>query len=179
MNASDRMVVSRLTRDMLRVIKSDPVNARGMRVASEGNLQLLKGFDFNIGAKLGTTFFAPFVPNIDRAGGSLSVTVEPFVPLNMVNAPAGTTHFRLTSGGAEIDFDNGLVTNAYSDTGMLPYTSGETALLELDNVVTANSVLPLVLVFGAEFYQEVNGEMYPLKNGAFNALGIVGIEAAP
>jgi len=178
-NASDSRVTGRLTGNMLRAIQGDTANRRGMRVASEGNLSLLKGFDFNKGAKLGTTVFAPFVPGIDRVAGSLAVSVEPFVPLDMINAPVGTTHFRLTSGGAEIDFDNGLVTNAYSDSGMLPYTSGETAPITLDNGVMANSLLPLVLVFGVEFYQEVNGEMYPLKNGAFNALGIVKIEAAP
>jgi hypothetical protein len=39
--------------------------------------------------------------------------------------------------------------------------------------ITANSVLPVVQVLGIEFYQEVNGQMYPLKNGAYNALSVV------
>jgi hypothetical protein len=30
----------------------------------------------------------------------------------------------------------------------------------------------LFLVLGVEFYQDVNGVKYPLKNGAFNALNI-------
>jgi len=29
---------------------------------------------------------------------------------------------------------------------------------------------------GIEFYQEVNGQMYPLKNGVFNPLAIVKVE---
>ncbi|MEH6682534.1 MAG: hypothetical protein V7724_18480 [Sediminicola sp.] len=179
LNTADKRVVGRLTRDMLRVVKSDNVNERGKRVASAGNLLLLKNFDFNINAKLGTTFFAPFVPAVDRVAGSLAVSVEPFVPLNMIVAPSGTSHFRLTSGGAEMDFDNELFVNAYSDSGILPYNSLETALIELNNGVTADSPLPLLLVFGIEFFQEVNGEMYSLKNGAFNALSLVEVVPSP
>lgn len=40
----------------------------------------------------------------------------------------------------------------------------------------AGSALPLFLVFGVEFYQEVNGNFYPLKNGAFDALALVVID---
>jgi len=29
---------------------------------------------------------------------------------------------------------------------------------------------------GIEFYQEVNGQMYPLKNGSYNALSIVKVD---
>jgi hypothetical protein len=35
---------------------------------------------------------------------------------------------------------------------------------------------PIFLLFGVEFLQEVNGTMYPLKNGAFNSLALVEIE---
>jgi hypothetical protein len=41
------------------------------------------------------------------------------------------------------------------------------------NQVTAASVKPLFLALGIEFYQEVNAQMYPLKNGAFNPLALV------
>jgi hypothetical protein len=37
-------------------------------------------------------------------------------------------------------------------------------------------VLPVLQVVGVEFYQEVNGQMYPLKNGAFNALSIAQVD---
>jgi len=42
--------------------------------------------------------------------------------------------------------------------------------------VTANSVKPVAQVLGIEFYQEVNGEMYSLKNGSYNALSVVKID---
>jgi hypothetical protein len=42
--------------------------------------------------------------------------------------------------------------------------------------VTANSTHPLFLLLCIQFFQEVNGVQYPLKNGAFNALNIVKVE---
>ncbi|WP_372745553.1 hypothetical protein [Lutibacter sp.] len=41
---------------------------------------------------------------------------------------------------------------------------------------SANSVLPVIQILGIEFYQEVNGAMYPLKNGSYNALAIVKVD---
>jgi hypothetical protein len=41
------------------------------------------------------------------------------------------------------------------------------------NTVTPNSTKPLFLALGIEFFQEVNGQMYPLKNGAYNPLALV------
>jgi hypothetical protein len=41
------------------------------------------------------------------------------------------------------------------------------------NAVTPASTKPLFLALGVEFYQEVNGQMYPLKNGAYNPLALV------
>lgn len=41
------------------------------------------------------------------------------------------------------------------------------------HTLTANSTHPLFFVLGIQFFQDVNGVKYPLKNGAFNALSIV------
>lgn len=178
-SAGDKRLASRLTKEMLRIVRTDTVNLRGQRIASAGDLLLIKQFDFNINAKWGTTFFAPYVPIVDRAAGSLSVSIAPFTPLDMVVAPSGTTHFKLLSGGAEIDFDNGLHVSAMSNSAVLPYSNAETELIELNSSVTAASVLPLLLVFGIAFFQEVNGQMYTLKNGVHNALNLVEIIPAP
>jgi len=59
------------------------------------------------------------------------------------------------------------------ESAVLPLDSTQTAALTLVNEVTANSTHPLFLVLGIEFYQNVNGVDYPLKNGTFNALSLV------
>jgi hypothetical protein len=38
--------------------------------------------------------------------------------------------------------------------------------------------LPLFLLLGMEFFQEVNGRFYALRNGAYNALSIVNVNVA-
>ena len=59
------------------------------------------------------------------------------------------------------------------ESAVLPLDSAQMAALTLVNEVTANSTHPLFLVLGIEFYQNVNGVDYPLKNGTFNALSLV------
>ena len=52
-----------------------------------------------------------------------------------------------------------------------------TVAIAQTNQVTAASTKPLFLALGIEFYQEVNGQMYPLKNGAFNPLSIAKVDS--
>jgi hypothetical protein len=117
--------------------------------------------------------YAPFTTNIDRAAGELTVDLPPFVPANMIAAPSGTTHFKIISAGAEVDFEEETFVVSNSETAILPWNAAPTVAINQLNAVTAASTKPLFLAVGLEFYQEVNGQMYPLKNGAFNPLAIV------
>jgi hypothetical protein len=91
----------------------------------------------------------------------------------MVAVPSGTTHFKIISAGVEIDFENEVYVAKFNSTVTLPWDANATAVIDLVNNVTANSIHPLFLVLGIEFYQQVNNTMYPLKNGAFNSLALV------
>lgn len=172
-NASDSRMVSRLTQKMVEVIQEDTTNARGLRNVIDGEAELLEGFEFNISGKLGTTLYAPFTATIDRVAGSLTANIPVFVPINMLAAPGGSTHFKIVSAGAEVDFENETFVMDSQATAVLPWDATATAVINLANTVTANSTKPLFLALGIEFYQEVNGQMYPLKNGAYNALALV------
>ncbi|WP_304234065.1 hypothetical protein [Jiulongibacter sediminis] len=174
-NASDRRMVSRLTSKMVKVIQADATNTRGERNVIDGEAELLTGFEFNANGKLGNTIYAPYTSAIDRVAGTLEVNVPSFKPAQMIAAPGGATHFKFVSGGAEVDFENETFTVDLQESAVLPWTNPPAATVTLTNSVTANSTHPLFLVFGIEFYQEVNGEMYPLKNGAHNALSIVAV----
>jgi len=90
----------------------------------------------------------------------------------MIAVPGGTTHFKIVSAGAEIDFENESFVVDSQSTAILPWDNVATAAINLANAVTANSTHPLFLALGIEFYQQVNGQMYPLKNGAFNSLAL-------
>ena len=173
LNAKDGRMTSRLTKEMMKVIKADATSDRGMRNVVDGEVGFLQSFDFNINAVLGTTLSVAYTASINRVTGLLDVSVPVFVPANEIVAPDGATHYKLVSAGAEIDFENETSVQATSETAILPWDNNPTVVSALSNAVTANSTHPLFLVFGIQFFQQVNGKYYPLKNGAFNALKMV------
>lgn len=175
-NISDSRMVGRLTQEMVKVIQADVTSVRGKRNVIDGEAELLEGFEFNIRSKLGTTLFAPFTAVIDRVAGTLIVNIPSFIPFNMVAAPSGSTHFKITSAGAAVDFENETFEVDTNETAQLPWDMAATAVINLANAVTANSTNPLFLALGIEFYQDVNGVKYPLKNGAYNALALVKVD---
>jgi len=176
-NSADGRMVSRLTQAMVKVIQADLVSDRGLRNVIDGEAELLFGFEFNIRGKLGTSLYAPFVAAIDRVAGEISVDIASFIPSNMIAAPSGTTHFKIISGGAEIDFEAETFVVATSETAILPWDATPTAVINQVNAVTPASTKPLFLALGIEFYQQINGTMYPLKNGAFNPLSVAKVDS--
>ena len=174
-NSADSKMVSRLTQAMVKVIQADVTSLRGLRNVIDGEAELLSGFEFNIRGKLGTSFFAPFVGVIDRVTGSITVDIASFVPGNMIASPSGTTHYKIISAGAEIDFEAETFVEAHSETVILPWDAVPTAAVSHTNMVTPASTKPLFLALGLEFYQEINGQMYALKNGAYNPLALVAV----
>lgn len=175
LKASDFRMVSRLTQEMVKVIQMDSTNPRGQRNVIDGEAELLQGFDFNLNGKLGTTFFAPSEVTLDRVTGEAKVDIEAFTPQIAIAAPGGTTHFKILSAAMEVDFENEVFITKTSESALYPWDNVEVAASSLENDLTANSTHPLFFVLGVEFFQDVNGEKYPLKNGAYNALQIVKI----
>ncbi len=176
LNSADGRMVSRLTQKMVKVIQADTTSERGLRNVIDGEAELLSGFEFNIRGKLGTSLFAPFVGVIDRVNGEVRVDLASFIPTNMIAAPTGTTHYKIISAGAEIDFETETFIEEHSETAVLPWDAVPTAVVNHSNSVTPDSTKPLFLALGIEFFQQVNGQMYALKNGAYNPLAIVAVD---
>jgi hypothetical protein len=172
LNSADNRMVSRLTQAMTKVIQADATSIRGERNVIDGEAELLDGFEFNIRGKLGTSLYAPFVPTIDRVTGQIKVVIPSFIPANMIAAPSGTTHYKIISAGAEIDFGAETFVALTSASAILPWSIVPSVAITQTNTVTPASTKPLFLMLGIEFYQQVNGTMYPLKNGAYNPLAI-------
>ncbi len=175
-NSADNRMVGRLTSEMVKVIQADLTNPRGQRNVIDGEAELLEGFEFNIKGKLGNALYAPYTATINRTAGTLEVALASFVPYTMIAAPSGTTHFKIETAGAEVDFENETFVVDENGSAIIAWDTVATAAITLTNTVTANSTKPLFLVLGVEFYQEVNGQMYPLKNGVYNPLAIVKVD---
>lgn len=170
---ADYRMTSRLTQQMMRVIQLDSTSTRGQRNVIDGETELLEGFDFNQNAKLSSCFFAPYTATVDRASGEAGLSIEAFIPEKVIAAPTGATHFKIVGSATAVDFEAETFISSEQSTAILPWNSTETAAINLDNSLSAGLSQPLFYVFGINFYQEVNGAMYPLNNGAYNALQIV------
>lgn len=172
-NAKDGRVTGRLTAEMMKVIQADAVNSRGQRNVIDGEAEFLEGFSFNANASLTSSLYAPYTTDVNRVTGKLSVTLADFIPAAWVVAPAGTTHFKLLTMGAELDFENETFVTDQQETPVLAWDNTEVAGFTMENSVTANSTHPLFLLMSIQFFQLVNGVHYPLKDGSFNALSII------
>ncbi|MGK7392850.1 MAG: hypothetical protein ACNS60_21020 [Candidatus Cyclobacteriaceae bacterium M2_1C_046] len=175
-NASDRRVTGRLTRELVKVVKTDTTNIRGERTVKTGDLNLLQGFDFNINGKLRSTLYAQYAILLDRVAGNVSIELDDFVPNKTISYPAGATHMKLVAGVAEIDFDSENFKFAQDESALMPIDETLIQGMSLSPALTPDSPDHVFIVLGIEFKQEVNGEMYPLKNGAYNPLTIVKID---
>lgn len=171
--SADSKVTSRLTGKLMEVVKSDTTNGRGSRVVSAGDLNLLKGFEFNNRSNLSNTLFAPLLVSVDKPTGLVDVTAA-IVPLTDIAVPNGATHYKLISGAGLIDFDNG--TSEVDVQESAPQVIDNSLQnISLSQAMTAASPLPLFVMIGLEFYQEVNGNMYLLRNGSYNCLQVYDI----
>lgn len=175
MRAKDARVASRLTQAMTKIKNLDLTSDRGERKVSIGlqtpqGKEILKGFNFNNQAIIGSVLFAPY--SIDSATGE--ITLANLNPMNDIAYPSGATHVGLTSAFAKVDFETGENSIEISPAVNLP----------IDNTTATQTLVPPAVPSGTgndfmlllvEFFQEVNGSQYILKNGSFNVLSIVEI----
>lgn len=173
--AKDPRMSSRMMGIMSKVRQLDGISARGKRVVGEGILtatgkQLLKGFDFNNRAALQAIFHAPY--QLDTLTGIINI--PDFVPLDQLNIPEGATHVTFRSAFINLDFTTGIFDTQYSMVVniLLDMSSTPITLTPAAVPVGTGTQLYLLLI---EFFQEVNGVQYPLRNGAFNVLNLLDI----
>lgn len=172
-NAKDARLAARLTGEFSKVIKADLTNPRGLRNVIDGEAELLEGFNCNKNAPLSSTLYAPYSAGINRATGVCAVDLQSFIPANSIAAPSGATHFKILIMAAAINFETEQYDNQLQETAMLPLNAVATAPINLSCNLPAAGTTPMFLALGIQFYQQVNGVNYPLKDGGFNALQLV------
>lgn len=173
--AKDPRMSSRMMGILSKVRQLDSSSVRGARMVSEGistsnGKQLLRGFDFNNRAALQAVFHAPYT--LDTATGV--VTISNFVPLDQLQIPEGATHVSFRSAFINLDFTTGVFDTQYSSAvnSVLDMNATTITLTPATVPTGAGTQLYLLLI---EFFQEVNGIQYPLRNGAFNVLNLLEI----
>lgn len=173
LRSKDSGMTSRLTRLLMKVIQTDTMSERGQRTVQNGDISLLQNFEFNSNARLDNTIQMELITSIDRVTGVVEVSIPEFVPAEIVVFPAGATHGTIAAGACEIDFENQTFNYKVerSDSFSLDYSPQPAIQLSL--ALNPNTDKLIFVAVGIEFFQEVNGVNYPLKNGAFNALSLV------
>src|SRR5690606_6652107 len=133
------------------------------------DLTLLKGFEFNQNAPLGTTVYLQ--PNLEISRDDEQTVAEYFniVPTDHIVAPAGTTHFRMVNAALIIDFDSGYTFLDVVSSSENPYNGTLISSIQLITDLPADVTQPIFSLVGIEFLQQVNGSFYSLNNGAHNA----------
>ena len=180
---ADSQVTGRLTSIMKKINLEDQTEARGYRkieITTQRNY--LKGFEFDKNTSLSGIFNAPYAVThtYDRESGDFNI--GDFNPANLINAPAGATHFRLiTSLSVVSDFEYNATTNSYdpmdanlNEVNDIQYS----AFLDLYAPVIATTItatlpgglLPTVNTtvlqcIGIEFYQQVGANYYLFSSG--------------
>lgn len=173
LNAADGRVTARMTKLMTLIKNLDTTSDRGSRVVAVGiqdpqALASLKGFDFNNQALLGSILYKPFTVN--PATGEIVIT--DLIPQMDIQVPQGATHIQLSAGFVGVDFGTGEKELQLSPVVNLPIDTTQSTVTLTPAGVPAVATTKLFLL-KMEFFQEVNGSQYTLKNGAFNALKVV------
>lgn len=175
-NASDPRVVSRLTKLMTQIKNLDGTSARGERnvgvgIALPSAKALLKGFNFNNKAILGSILYNPYDVNVATG----EITLTDLVPINDISATPGATHVTLRGAWAKVDFATGETDVQETNAINLPIDAVSTNVVLTPAAAAAGTGTDLFLLM-IEFFQEVNGNQYTLKNGAYNALSVVEVQ---
>jgi hypothetical protein len=175
-SVADKRMTSRLTGAMVKVIREDALNSRGDRNVVDGDVSLLRGFEFNVYHSFRQAFDVQITSSIDRATGSLIIDIPAFKPNIAIKAPEGATHFKLKGGAAAIDFLNETYSVVEAEGDATPLDRTEKGPLQISPSLAPGSTHPLFLLLGIEFLQVIkSGEESPLKGGAFNAMAIVNV----
>lgn len=165
---------ARLTREMLKVLRTDTVSPRGERKVHLGNVELLRGFEFRKGVSFKNLCAQPFqVDLIDEVNWwKLKYTFEPVIPERDISVPSHATHFELIGCGGAIDFVNGTHEMTTSSSGNISIDHNG-ANIQYYFYAWKNVNYYMFLAFRIVFKQLINGKLYPLRNEAFNAISVV------
>lgn len=172
----DRKMSIRLHKAMMDVLKADTTSTRGQRNVIDGEAELLQGFEFNVDGQLSTTLLASYQETVDRVTGTCTVSVPPYDPTKMVKHAAGATHYRLGLSAASVNFETKERDVQTIQSAYLPVNGALTLLLDLAVTLPPGSTHPIFMALTIEFVQEINGQKYALKSGAFNACALVKVD---
>ena len=137
---------------------------------------MFDGFNFNDLKSIVSIIVANITATIVRSTGVCEVTIAGFTPINDVDAPGGTTHFKIIAESATINFETGESDSKSAETVFIPLNATPVASQTLSMDLVDASTDPIFTGVAIEFYQFMNGDYYILENIAYNAATILKVD---
>jgi hypothetical protein len=154
--------------------------------------EMFRDFRFNNSLPLESVFMAPYTQVANAERNQVVLTIPGFNPANLVNAPAGATHFRIEHRVFALSqYDFNLTSRLYDPADVVWNTKNQIGYSDYfpvnENISSATmftttlpgapAALPadtlLITCIGIEFYQNVSGEYYLLAMGNTMKVGEV------
>lgn len=164
---------NRLNAIAMKVVKSDPVSARGERKFELGDISIMLGFEFSEKAVLNNVLKKQLVVLDDET--SVSVTISEMVPAKYLIYAKGSSHYRISLIRAAVDF--GASTFNTEIATLAP--------IEINNLSTPEVTLSLpkpavegemyFFAMTLEFLTQVNGNQYDLNDVSQNPAVILAV----
>lgn len=171
-----RGLAGSLTKLMRAIVSLDTTAARGSRKVLKANIGKLLGFGFNPGSSLSSNLFAAFDVNV-TVPTAVTINFASIDPLTDLSAPQGATHVGIVAAAMVADFVAGTSREGVLGATIAPFPLNggpvANASITLDLVTAATATESMIVALGVVYFQEVNGDLYPLTNGANAALEIV------
>lgn len=172
---ADGGMSNRLSKICHQIKRYDLTSKRGERSVAVGlgteiGRQALVGFNFNAAAPFEQV--VAVIPELDTATGV--ITLPGLVPQKDLVVPPGATHYQVAMAWAKVDLGTGTFATVMET---LP-----AAVIDLtaQDLVLTPSQTPAgegrdLFALQVVFFQEMNGEMYPLYDGTAATTAIIGV----
>ncbi|WP_026705285.1 hypothetical protein [Flavobacterium soli] len=172
--APDPSVTTRLVSLLSKVKGYDLEHERGQRTAEAGlrtaeGRNLLSGFEFNGKAALGSVLRCPLTLKDGH-----TFLLSRFLPCLMLDCPAGATHVGFRTGVLVVDAE-GTASQLHCSPMVTVAIDFEPATLSLRPTETPTGGGIFLWLLLLEFFQETNGEQYPLYERCYNVLHLLDV----
>ncbi|WBL43032.1 hypothetical protein PBT90_20105 [Algoriphagus halophytocola] len=164
---------NRLYSIAMKVVKSDPVSARGARKFELGDMTLLLDFEFSEKAVFSNVLKKQ--PEILDDPASVTVTIPELVPMKYLVYSQGSTHYRFSLIRAAVDFEANTFNTEIStvEPMLINNLSSPELTLSLPKPGVAGEKYFFALTL--EFLTQVNGNQYDLNDVSQNPAVILAI----
>lgn len=171
--ADETVVIGQLTKELMKVLRSDKMNQSGDRNFKDARLDLLIGFDFNSTMKLNNIFIENYIAVINKRSGNLHIDIPSFQPFRSIIAPGVYPHYRFYCIAAAFDFESLNCQCCQQKTGMLSFEKISPAI-SFDFRLTTYSGYHLFLFLALDLYSGSKGINGQNQNSSMAIVQIAG-----